>query len=61
MNLRKGQLEFSGNRIKVFHDDVLAKEIISNHILSALPKSTNRNWWWSASAPTVPPGTRSGL
>lgn len=42
MNLRKGQLEFSGNRIKVFHDDVLAKEIISNHILSALPKSINR-------------------
>ncbi|KGT39447.1 MAG: spore protease YyaC [Weizmannia coagulans] len=42
MNLRKGQLEFGGNRIKVFHDDVLAKEIISNHILSALPKSINR-------------------
>ncbi|MEK0397302.1 DUF1256 domain-containing protein, partial [Lactobacillus delbrueckii] len=42
MNLRKGQLEFGGNRIKVFHDDVLAKEIISNHILSALSKSINR-------------------
>ncbi|WP_018663481.1 spore protease YyaC [Heyndrickxia acidiproducens] len=43
MNLRKGQFEWSGNSIKVFHDEMMAKEVISNQILSALPSRRNRD------------------
>ncbi|GER70028.1 hypothetical protein BpJC7_13310 [Weizmannia acidilactici] len=44
MNRKIRQFELSGNSVKVFHDDIMAKEIISNQILSALPKSTGRDF-----------------